>query len=106
MSKLTDEQKIEISLEMLCSKLTHSEVWRKHGISASYAYEIRHRALEILRAGIGRSARQVKSQFSGFVKRVQDLEQLTVDQAMAIRILKANLKSGRRGRKKAGKVAK
>ncbi len=96
MRKLTDEQKIEIALDMLCAKLTHVEVCRKHGISVSYAYKIRDRAVKILRAGIGGPARETKKRIAWLAKRVQHLEQLTVDQALAISILKMRLRADRK----------
>jgi len=50
-SKFTDEQKLEIALELLSAKMSHAEVCRKWDISSTYAYKLKDRALEVLRAG-------------------------------------------------------
>ncbi len=42
-SKFTKEQKLEIALELLSGKLSHGEVCRRHGISATYAYKLKDR---------------------------------------------------------------
>lgn len=55
-AKFSDEQKYEIVLELLAGKLSHGEICRKYGISATYAYKLKDGALEILRKGVGRSA--------------------------------------------------
>jgi len=52
--KFTDEQKLEIALELLAGKLSHAEVCRKWDISSTYAYKLKDRAVDILRKGIGR----------------------------------------------------
>ena len=55
-SKFSEEQKYEIALDLVSGKLSHAEVCRKWGISSTYAYKLKDRALEILRQGIGRPA--------------------------------------------------
>jgi len=74
--KFTDEQKLEIALELLAGKLSHAEVCRKWDISSTYAYKLKDRAVDILRKGIGR-VEQLR-------RRVADLEQLAGDQALLI----------------------
>ena len=56
-SKFTDEQKLEIALELVAGKLSHAEICRKWDISGTYAYKLKDRAVDILRKGIGRAAR-------------------------------------------------
>ncbi len=53
-SKFTDEQKMEIALELLSGKMSHSEICRKWDISQTYAYKLKDRAMELLRTGMGR----------------------------------------------------
>ncbi|MEJ2422453.1 MAG: hypothetical protein P8018_12275 [Acidobacteriota bacterium] len=53
-AKFTDEQKYEIALDLVSGKLSHSEICRKWGISSTYAYKLKDRALEVLRQGIVR----------------------------------------------------
>ena len=53
-SKFTDEQKFEIALELISGRLSHSEICRKYDISPTYAYKLKDRALELLRAGVGK----------------------------------------------------
>ena len=36
-SKFTDEQKLQIALDLLAGKLSHAEVCRKYDISSTYA---------------------------------------------------------------------
>jgi transposase-like protein len=94
-AKFTDEQKYEIVLELVSGKMPCSEICRKWGISATYAYKLKDRALEILRKGIGRPAGKPDAEVETLRKRVADLEQLAGDQALVIRIFKKNSGSGR-----------
>lgn len=87
-SKFTDEQKLEIVLEMLSGKVSHGEVCRKYGISATYAYKLKDRGLEILRAGIGRPAGKADAKLEKLQRRVASLEELAGDQALIIRAFK------------------
>ncbi|MDP6779886.1 MAG: transposase [Candidatus Latescibacteria bacterium] len=87
-SKFTDEQKFEISLDLVSGKLSHSDVCRKWGISSTYAYKLKDRAFELLRGGMGRPTGKPDAAVERLEKRVADLEQLAGDQALAIRILK------------------
>lgn len=87
-SKFTDEQKLEIALELLSGKMSYAEVCRKWDISSTYAYKLKDRALEILRKGIGRPAGRPSGEVEQLCKKVTDLEQLAGDQALAIRYLK------------------
>ena len=87
-SKFTDEQKLEIALELLAGKLPHAEICRKHDISSTYAYKLKDRALEVLRKGIGRPPGKPDADVERLRKKVGDLEQLAGDQALAIRALK------------------
>jgi len=86
--KFSDEQKLQIALELIGGKMGVSEICRKYEISATYAYKLRDRALEILREGIGRPAGRPDAKASRLQKRVADLEQLAGDQALAIKYLK------------------
>jgi len=87
-SKFTDEQKMEIALELLAGKISHAEICRKWDISSTYAYKLKDRALEILRKGIGKPAGRPSGEVEQLRKKVADLEQLAGDQALAIRYLK------------------
>ena len=89
-SKFTDEQKLEIALEMLAGKLSHAEICRKYDISSTYAYKLKDRALEALRSGIGQPTGKLDSEKEKLKKKVGELEQLAGDQALAIRMLKKN----------------
>lgn len=89
-AKFTEEQKYQIALDLIGGKLSHAEVCRKHDISATYAYKLKDRALEILRSGIGRPAGRPDAEVERLRKKVADLEQLAGDQALAIRIFKKN----------------
>lgn len=89
-SKFSDEQKLQIALDLLSGKLSHSEICRKYEISSTYAYKLKDRALDILRDGIGRPAGRGDGESERLRRRVADLEQLAGDQALAIRYLKKN----------------
>jgi len=89
-SKFTDEQKMEIALELLSGRMSHSEICRKWEISPAYAYKLKDRAMELIRNGIGRPAGRPPGEVERLRKRVSDLEQLAGDQALAIRYLKKN----------------
>jgi len=86
--KFTDEQKLEIVLDLLSGKVSHEEVCRKYGISASYAYKLKDRGLELLRSGIGRATGKPDAKVERLQKRVASLEELAGDQALLIRAFK------------------
>jgi len=54
--KFTDKQKYEIALDLISGKLSHGDICRKWQISATYAYKLKDRALELLHEGMGRPA--------------------------------------------------
>ena len=87
-SKFTDEEKLEIALELVSGKVSHAEVCRKYDISSTYAYKLKDRALDVLRDGIGRPAGRPDDKTAALQKHVADLEQLAGDQALAIHYLK------------------
>jgi transposase-like protein len=87
-AKFSEEQKYEIALELLSGKLSHGEICRKYGISSTYAYKLKDRALEILREGMGRPVGRTDPESERLQKRIVDLEQLAGDQALVIRTLK------------------
>lgn len=87
-SKFTNEQRYRIVLDLMDSNIGHAEVCRKYGISSTYAYKLKDRALDILRKAIGRPAGKPDVETEKLQKRVADLEQLAGDQALAIRYLK------------------
>jgi transposase-like protein len=78
----------------LSGKLSHGEICRKYGISSTYAYKLKDRALEVLRNGIGRPTGKPDSETERLLKKVEDLEQLAGDQALVIRHLKKTQRSG------------
>lgn len=86
--KFTDEQKYEIALDLVSGKFSHSEICRKWGISSTYAYKLKDRALEVMREGIVRPVGRPDARTASLERRVQELEQLAGDQALAIRLLK------------------
>jgi transposase-like protein len=90
-SKFTDEQKYEIAVDLISGKLSHAEVCRKWNISATYAYKLKDRALDVLRSSMGRPTGRPDPIVSQLEKKVTDLEQLAGDQALAIRLFKKNL---------------
>jgi transposase-like protein len=87
-SKFTDEQKMEIVLDMLSGKMSVSEVCRKWDIASTYAYKLRDRAKELLRQGIGRPTGRPSGEVERLRKKVADLEQLAGDQALVIHYFK------------------
>lgn len=93
-SKFTDEQKLEIAVELLSGKMSHAEVCRKWDISSTYAYKLKDRALEVLRGGIGKPVGRVSGEVERLRKKVADLEQLAGDQALLIRYFKKNGRPG------------
>jgi len=90
--KCTDEQKMEVALDLLSGKLSHGEVCRKYGISSTYAYKLKDRAMEILRQGMRRPPGRPSAEVDLLQKRIADLEQLAGDQALAIRALKKTIR--------------
>ena len=90
--KFTDEQKMEIALDLLSGKLSHGEVCRKYSISSTYAYKLKDRAMEILRQGMSRPPGSPCAEVDLLQKRIADLEQLAGDQALAIRALKKTIR--------------
>lgn len=91
-SKFTEEQKLEIALELMAGKLSLAEICRKHGISSAYAYRLKDRAIEVLRKGIAHPPEKEDQELVQLRRRVTDLEELAGDQALVIRYLKKNPK--------------
>jgi transposase-like protein len=89
-SRFSDEQRVEIALDMLSGKTSASEVCRKWDIGSTYAYKLKDRALELLRTGIGKPAGRASGQIEQLHKRMADLEQLAGDQALLIHYFKKN----------------
>lgn len=87
-TKFTDEQKYQIAMELVTGKIPTTEICRKYQISATYAYKLRDRAMELLREGIGRPLGRPDKKAAVLERRVRDLERLAGDQALAIRYLK------------------
>jgi transposase-like protein len=87
-SKFTNEQKVEIVLDLISGRLSHGEICRKYGISSTYAYKLKDRALDILRSGMAGLGGKADGEAEMLRKKVADLEQLAGDQALAIRLLK------------------
>ena len=86
--KFSDEQKLEMAVDLLAGKLTHAEICRKYGISSTYAYKLKDRAHEILRNGMGRAPGKPDARVEKLERRIADLEQLAGDQALVIRAYK------------------
>lgn len=89
-AKFSEEQKYQIVLDLLSQGMSHGEVCRKYGISSTYAYKLKDRALEILRLGIGQPVSRKDAEKERLERKIEDLEQLAGDQALAIRYLKKN----------------
>jgi len=87
---------LEIALDLIAGKLSLPEICRKFEISATCAYKLKDRAVEILRQGIGRPPGKPDPEKEQLRRRVGDLEQLAGDQALAIRALKKTMPSGKR----------
>ncbi|HOA13587.1 MAG TPA: transposase [Myxococcota bacterium] len=89
--KFTEEQKYEIALDLIGGKLSHAEICRKWDISSTYAYKLKDRAMDVLRAGMSQSGGGRADQKTTVLeRRITELEQLAGDQALAIRLLKKN----------------
>ena len=86
-SRFTETQIVAI-LKEADAGVPVKEVWRKHGISSTYAYKLKDRALELLRGGMDRATDKPDAKQEQLEKRVGDLEQLAGDQALTIRALK------------------
>lgn len=93
--KFTDAQKFEIALEMIAGKVSQAEICRKWGISTTYAYKLKDRALVAMRAGVAKPAGKPSAEVEGLRRKVTDLEQLAGDQALVIRYLKKTGESDR-----------
>jgi len=87
-SKFTDEQRLEVALDMLSGKMSVSEICRKWDIGTTYAYKLKDRAVELLRNGISKPAGRSSAEVERLRKKVVDLQQLAGDQALVIRYLK------------------
>jgi len=92
--KFTEDQKYEIALDLVSGRLSHSEVCRKWGVSSTYAYKLKDRAMELLRQGMGQPTGKPDGRIVALEKKVADLEQLAGDQALAIHYFKKNSRSG------------
>jgi transposase-like protein len=89
--KFTDQQMFEIAMELISGKSSHAEACRKWGISTTYAYKLKDRALEAMRQGVGHPPSQPDAKTKDLEKKVKQLEELAGDQALAIRLLKKTM---------------
>jgi hypothetical protein len=78
-AKGTDEQRLEIAMDMLAGKMAGSEVCRKWDIGRTYDYKLMDRAIELLRTGIAKPAGRASGEVERLRKKVVDLEQLAGD---------------------------
>jgi len=83
---------------LVSGSLSHAEICRKWDISPTYAYKLKDRAFELLRQGIGRPTGKPDGEVDRLQKRASDLEQLSGDQALAIRARKKSGAGRSRGR--------
>lgn len=83
-SRFTDEQRMEIALDMLSGKMSVAEVCRKWDIGNTYAYKLKDRAMQLLRNGIGKPVGRASGEVERLRKKVADIEQLAGDQALVI----------------------
>jgi polyhydroxyalkanoate synthesis regulator phasin len=65
-----------------------SEICRKWDIANTYAYKLKDRAMEILKAGINKPVGRVSGEVEQLRRKVSDLEQLAGDQALVIHYFK------------------
>ena len=86
--KLSDADKAQAVLDLLQGKGTMAEICNRYGISPTYLYKLRDRALEALKVAVGGGEKRDISRERQLELELNRAKQLIGDQALVIEILK------------------
>jgi transposase-like protein len=86
--KLSDADKAQAVLDLLQGKGTMAEICNRYGISPTYLYKLRDRALEAVKVAVAGGEKRDISRERQLELELNRAKQLIGDQAMVIEILK------------------
>ncbi len=86
--KLSDADKAQAVLDLLQGKGTMAEICTRYGISPTYLYKLRDRALEALKVAVAGGEKRDISRERQLELELNRAKQLIGDQALVIEILK------------------
>lgn len=86
--KLSDADKAQAVLDLLQGKGTLAEICNRYGISPTYLYKLRDRALEAVKMAVAGGEKRDISREQQLELELKRAKQLIGDQAMVIEVLK------------------
>lgn len=89
--QLTDEEKYQAVLDLLHGKETLSEICNNYGISQTYLYKLRDRALEAMAEAVKNKQNRPRTREERLESDLKNTKQLVADQALAIQLFKKKL---------------
>jgi transposase len=88
--KLTDADKVQAVMDLLQGKGTLAEICNRYGISPTYLYKLRDRALDAVKGAVAGGGKRDLSREQQLELELKRAKQLLGDQAMVIEVLKKN----------------
>jgi transposase-like protein len=88
--KLADEDKIQAVQDLIQGKGTVAEICARYGISQTYLYKLRDKALEGMQAALTNPANRSASKEQHLQSELDQAKQVIADQAIIISVLKKN----------------
>jgi transposase len=88
--KLTDADKVQAVMDLLQGKGTMAEICNRYGISPTYLYKLRDRALDAVKGAVAGGGKRDLSREQQLEQELKRAKQLLGDQAMVIEVLKKN----------------
>jgi transposase-like protein len=86
--KLADEDKLQAVQDLLQGKDTIADICARYGISQTYLYKLRDRALEAMQTALKNPANQHLTKEKHLEHELSQAKQLIADQAIIISVLK------------------
>ncbi len=86
--RLSDRDKAQAVLDLLQGKGTMAEICNRYGISPTYLYKLRDRAMEAIKAALAGGEKRYFSRERQLELELSRAKELIGDQAMVIEILK------------------
>lgn len=86
--KLSDADKEQAVLDLLQGKGTLAEICNRYGISPTYLYKLRDRALEAIKVAVAGGGKRDLSREQQLELELKRAKQFIGDQAMVIEVLK------------------
>ena len=88
---LSDEQKLQAILELLQGKESHASICNRYGISQTYLYKLRDRAMQAIAESVKNKKDRPRTREEQLEAELAEAKQLVGDQAIFIQAFKKKL---------------